>query len=127
MYDKVAENATNIANQKRRVFVSTPTTPYDVGDLWINNEELYRCKTALSSGSYNSGHWVKAVKYTDDSVAQSAKNDLQAFKKLDEWLVINNELDTYFPFDNNLQTTGGINPNSGYNAYLIPQGKFGNC
>ena len=115
------------ANQKRRVFVSTPTTPYDVGDLWINNEELYRCKTALSSGSYNSGHWVKAVKYTDDSVAQSAKNDLQAFKKLDEWLVINNELDTYFPFDNNLQTTGGINPNSGYNAYLTPQGKFGNC
>ena len=127
LYDKVAENATNIANQKRRVFVSTPTTPYDVGDLWINNEELYRCKTALSSGSYNSGHWVKAVKYTDDSVAQSAKNDLQAFKKLDEWLVINNELDTYFPFDNNLQTTGGINPNSGYNAYLTPQGKFGNC
>ena len=127
LYDKVAENATNIANQKRRVFVSTPTTPYDVGDLWINNEELYRCKTALSSGSYNSGHWVKAVKYTDDSVAQSAKNDLQAFKKLDEWLVINNELDTYFPFDNNLQTTGGTNPNSGYNAYLTPQGKFGNC
>ena len=127
LYDKIAENATNIANQKRRVFVSTPTTPYDVGDLWINNEELYRCKTALSSGSYNSGHWVKAVKYTDDSVAQSAKNDLQAFKKLDEWLVINNELDTYFPFDNNLQTTGGINPNSGYNAYLTPQGKFGNC
>ena len=127
LYDKIAENATNIANQKRRVFVSTPTTPYDVGDLWINNEELYRCKTALSSGSYNSGHWVKAVKYTDDSVAQSAKNDLQAFKKLDEWLVINNELDTYFPFDNNLQTTGGINPNSGHNAYLTPQGKFGNC
>ena len=95
--------------------------------MWINNEELYRCKTALGSGSYNSGHWVKAVKYTDDSVAQSAKNDLQAFKKLDEWLVINNELDTYFPFDNNLQTTGGINPNSGYNAYLTPQGKFGNC
>lgn len=127
LYDKVAENATNIANQKRRVFVSTPTTPYDVGDLWINNEELYRCKTALSSGNYNSGHWVKAVKYTDDSVAQSAKNDLQAFKNLDEWLVINNELDTYFPFDNNLQTTGGANPNSGYNAYLNPQGKFGNC
>ena len=60
-------------------------------------------------------------------MAQSAKNDLQAFKKLDEWLVINNELDTYFPFDNNLQTTGGVNPNSGYNAYLTPQGKFGNC
>ena len=127
LYDQIAENATNIANQKRRVFVSTPTTPYDVGDLWINNEELYRCKTALSSGNYNSGHWVKAVKYTDDSVAQSAKNDLQAFKNLDEWLVINNELDTYFPFDNNLQTTGGVNPNSGYNAYLTPQGKFGNC
>ena len=127
LYDRVAENATNIANQKRRVFVSTPTVPYDVGDLWINNEELYRCKTALSSGSYNSGHWVKAVKYTDDSVAQSAKNDLQAFKNLDEWLVINNELDTYFPFDNNLQTTSGVNPSSGYSAYLNTQGKFGNC
>lgn len=127
LYDKVAEEANQLASQKRRVFVTTPTVPYDIGDLWIKDEELYRCTTAVSNGSFNQSHWTKAVKYTDDSYAQSVKQDLDAFEDLEKWLVINNQFDTYFPYDENLQTTSGINPNSGYNAYLVNQGKFGNC
>ena len=65
----LANDALKLAGTKRRIFVSTPTTPYDVGDLWVQGStgDIMRCRTARSSGSYNASDWVKACKYTDDS------------------------------------------------------------
>lgn len=68
-----AGTATAIANGKRTVFDSQPTTPYLAADLWLNNGDLYKCVTARSSGAFVLGDWTKAVKYTDDT----AVNDLQ--------------------------------------------------
>lgn len=64
-----AAEAQDTADQKRRVFVSTPAPPYEVGDLWVGNDtsELMRCQRSRNSGSYNASDWIKAVKYTDDS------------------------------------------------------------
>lgn len=57
------------ADSKRRVFVSTPYPPYDIGDLWVQGTsgDIMRCKTARASGSYYASDWIKASKYTDDS------------------------------------------------------------
>lgn len=58
---------------KRQVFTSTPTVPYDKGDLWAqgSNGDLYVCQTAkTASQSYSASDWVKATKYTDDSAIQ---------------------------------------------------------
>lgn len=76
---KQAAEAKDTADQKRRVFISTPTPPYDVGDLWTqgDNGDIMRCQTARQSGNYNSSDWVKASKYTDDSYAEEVKQDLQ--------------------------------------------------
>jgi hypothetical protein len=64
----LAQQAQDTADGKRRVFVITPTVPYDVGDLWLNNSELYVCQTAkTSTGTYDSSDWKVATKYTDDS------------------------------------------------------------
>lgn len=65
----LANDALALARTKRRIFVSTPTTPYDVGDLWVQGStgDIMRCRTARASGNYNSADWVKACKYTDDS------------------------------------------------------------
>ncbi|WP_139262194.1 hypothetical protein [Bacteroides faecichinchillae] len=65
----LANDALKLAGTKRRIFVAQPTTPYDVGDLWIQGStgDIMRCKTARTSGSYNSADWVKASKYTDDT------------------------------------------------------------
>jgi hypothetical protein len=65
----LANDALKLAGTKRRIFVSTPTTPYDVGDLWVQGStgDIMRCRTARASGSYNASDWVKACKYTDDS------------------------------------------------------------
>lgn len=66
---KDASNAQDTADSKRRVFVTTPAPPYDVGDLWTQgkNGDLMRCKVAKASGTFATTDWEKAVKYTDDS------------------------------------------------------------
>jgi hypothetical protein len=71
-----ASNAQDTADSKRRVFVTTPAPPYDVGDLWTQGKsgDLMRCKVAKASGAFITTDWEKAVKYTDDS----AVDDLDA-------------------------------------------------
>lgn len=66
---EAASRAQDTAKCKRRVFVATPTPPYDVGDLWTQGTsgDLMRCKFERASGNYSSSDWERAVKYTDDS------------------------------------------------------------
>lgn len=59
----LASQAKDTADGKRRVFVSTPYPPYDVGDLWVNGTDLKRCAVKRTSGSYIATDWVKAVSY----------------------------------------------------------------
>ena len=70
----IANSAKDTADSKRRVFVTQPTVPYDVGDLWIKDDlSLYRCRIAEpSSGTFNNADWIVATKYTDDTVANNA-------------------------------------------------------
>lgn len=71
---EAASKAQDTADGKRRVFTTTPTPPYDVGDLWTQGStgDLMRCSTARASGNYNASDWVLATKYTDDTVANKA-------------------------------------------------------
>ena len=66
-------NAQNTADSKAKVFTSTPTTPYKVGDIWTGgpNGEIMKCKTARASGNYVASDWEKASKYTDDTTANA--------------------------------------------------------
>lgn len=76
-----AGQAQDTADQKRRVFVVTPYTPYDEGDLWVQGEtgDILRCSNSRASGNFDSSDWVKASKYTDDSALQSfIENDYKA-------------------------------------------------
>lgn len=63
-----AARAQDTADGKRRVFVSQPTPPYDVGDLWAQGSsgDLMRCNTARASGAYVASDWGKASDYTND-------------------------------------------------------------
>ena len=82
-----AQDAQDTADGKRRVFVTTPKVPYDVGDLWVQGEsgDIMRCRTAKTDKQdYDSSDWIKASKYTDDTKAKevekqlgTVKNDLQ--------------------------------------------------
>lgn len=74
-----AAKAQDTADNKRRVFVSTPTPPYDVGDLWTQGSDgdIMCCKIAkTSSQSYATADWEKASKYTDDTKADAVADNL---------------------------------------------------
>ena len=78
-----ASKAQDTADNKRRVFVTTPTPPYDVGDLWVQGSggDIKRCQTAkTSSQSYAAADWVLASKYTDDTKADHVESDLNSYK-----------------------------------------------
>jgi hypothetical protein len=64
-----ASQAQDTADGKRRVFVSTPYPPYDIGDLWVNGTDLRRCATARKTGSYVANDWVIAVNYDNTVTA----------------------------------------------------------
>ena len=85
--DNVA-TAQSTANSKRRVFVTTPTVPYDVGDLWVQGSsgDIMRCQTAkTSTGSYAKSDWVLASKYTDDTTANTAITNVKTLdSKVDQ-------------------------------------------
>lgn len=68
-----AGQAQDTADQKRRVFVATPYTPYDEGDLWVQGEtgDIMRCSKSRASGNFVSSDWVKASKYTDNSALEA--------------------------------------------------------
>lgn len=72
----IANEALELGKEKNRIFTSTPVTPYDVGDLWVQGAtgDIMRCKTARESGAFTSSDWEKASKYTDDSALKNFIN-----------------------------------------------------
>lgn len=75
-----AAAAQTTANSKKRIFVTTPKPPYDVGDLWTqgSNGDIMRCQTAKTeSQSYAAADWVKASKYTDDTAVTNLSNTVK--------------------------------------------------
>ena len=65
----LAKDALATANKKAQIFVATPTTPYYVGDLWVQGStgDILRCKIERLEGSFSASDWEKASKYTDNS------------------------------------------------------------
>lgn len=71
-----AYDASALASQKKRVFITTPVPPYETGDLWVQGEtgDIMRCKSGISrasSDSYTATDWEKASKYTDDTAVEN--------------------------------------------------------
>lgn len=75
-----AAKAQNTANAKKRIFVTIPTPPYDVGDLWVQGStgDIMRCQTPkIASQEYAASDWVKASKYTDDTAVTNLSNTVK--------------------------------------------------
>ena len=87
-----ASNAQETADGKMTVFSTQPTPPYQVGDIWVNatypsdgstyKNEVLRCQTDKKAGSqFAIADWIKASKYTDDTVANAAKKAAEEAQK----------------------------------------------
>lgn len=94
----IANDALKLAGTKRRIFTSTPYTPYEVGDLWVQggNGDIMRCKTARLSGNYSSGDWEKASKYTDNTALNNFINNTYTTAINDLTNQIDGKVETWF-------------------------------
>ena len=90
-----ASKAQETADGKMKVFSTQPTPPYQVGDIWVNatypsdgstyKNEVLRCQTNKAAGSqFAIADWIKASKYTDDTVANAAKAAAEKAQKAAE-------------------------------------------
>ena len=90
-----ASKAQETADGKMKVFSTQPTPPYQVGDIWVNatypsdgstyKNEVLRCQTHKAAGSlFAIGDWIKASKYTDDTVANAAQAAAEKAQKAAE-------------------------------------------
>ena len=87
-----ASKAQETADGKMKVFSTQPNPPYQVGDIWVNatypsdgstyKNEVLRCQTDKKAGSqFAIVDWIKASKYTDDTVANAAKKAAEDAQK----------------------------------------------
>lgn len=62
---------------KAQIFIAQPIPPYNVGDLWFNNEtsDIMTCVKARATGNFDSTEWEKRNKYTDDSSLSTFLNN----------------------------------------------------
>lgn len=90
-----ASKAQETADGKMKVFSTQPTPPYQLGDIWVNatypsdgstyKNEVLRCQTKKAAGSqFAIADWIKASKYTDDTVANAAKKAAEDAQKAAE-------------------------------------------
>ena len=90
-----ASKAQETADGKMKVFSTQPIPPYQVGDIWVNatyptdgstyKNEVLRCQTLKAAGSpFAIADWIKASKYTDDTVANAAKAAAEKAQKAAE-------------------------------------------
>ena len=81
---------------KRRNFTTTPTTPYDLGDMWHQDGSVKRCTTARASGAYVAGDWTSVdlddISDTGTTFARTLSTHLEAGKlKLTDQAVFDGE------------------------------------
>lgn len=68
-----ASTAQDTADGKRRVFLVTPTPPYDEGDMWVTSTtngkgEIKICKIPRKSGAFSSADWISPSYVDSDDV-----------------------------------------------------------
>ena len=68
------------SDNERKVFFTTPTTPYSNGDWWIKNDgSLYICQITKSTGTYEEQDFISSNDYTD-SVATKIDDVIEVLK-----------------------------------------------
>lgn len=80
---QAAKDAAKDAEEKARIFTAQPVPPYSVGDLWSQGAggDILKCEHDRSDGErFDASDWMPASKYTDDALAELAKEAAEAAK-----------------------------------------------
>lgn len=67
-------------DHERKVFLQTPTTPYQSGDWWIKDDgTLFVCQLGRASGSFVETDFIDSSSYTP-TIAESFENTIEVLK-----------------------------------------------
>jgi len=75
----LANGELDTGDNKRRVFVGEPITPYETGDIWLNNGVFYRCRATRNEGLFESVDWCTSSEYKDDYYLKNIEAVLNQF------------------------------------------------
>ena len=95
----------NAINQRSKIFIEEPYTPYYVGDIWFVHSDnytgssFYGGTTGITSGTcmvcvenntegvdFNPGHWGRRDRYADEAQLEAAQEELELMiGQLDDW------------------------------------------
>ena len=99
----IANSAKDTADSKRRVFLEQPAPPYENGDMWIKNNEIYICQISKGQGEiFAESDFINNLKYTDDTVANQVGQNLTVLSG--SVLKIKNDVDEHTTLITKTQT-----------------------
>ena len=64
----IANSEADAQDNRRRIFYSQPTPPYDTGDIWINEDVIMRCRCSRAGDSFKDTEWVTQNNYSETCV-----------------------------------------------------------
>ena len=76
----IESSCADTCDNKRVVFLQQPTPLYEIGDVWIDNGQYYRCRAKRTEGNYNALDWIIYTDYSDDMVNADTTAELNQLK-----------------------------------------------
>lgn len=91
-----ANAAQDTADGKRRVFTSKPYTPYENGDLWLNEGEIFVCQISKSiNEEFDLDDFINATDYETTTNAKKVKDEITSKLEVISGKVTTVESNTY--------------------------------
>ena len=112
----VPESVWNEINGKAQIFIDTPKTPYNKGDLWVDGSDILTCMISKTDKeTYSKNDWQKKNSYTDNSELNEFKNNVGYTQINSEWVISPNIKGGHLMITQN---------GSQYSAEITPDGKL---
>lgn len=78
----VANSDSDVADNRRNFYITTPSPPYDVGDVWYDYGVIKRCRCSRESEEFHSTDWCLQSDYSDSFVILETKAILNQLEKV---------------------------------------------
>lgn len=112
----VPESVWNEINGKAQIFIDTPKTPYNKGNLWVDGSDILTCMISKTDKeTYSKNDWQKKNSYTDNSALNEFKNNVGYTQINSEWVISPNIKGGHLMITQN---------GSQYSAEITPDGKL---
>lgn len=76
----IANSEPDTDDNFRNIYFDEPFTPYEIGDIWLNGNNIFRCRSARADEAYDLVDWTLQENYTDSLVLRDTRAILDEFK-----------------------------------------------